>query len=168
MAEAALSQLELDELWLIPARQSPFKERPQASDAHRLEMLALATHGLPRTRIDQRELTRKGASYTIDTLHSIHQQHTNTELFLILGQDAWGEFEIWHRWQAILDLAQVAVVNRPDAAPPPHHLPYTPLEMPANTASSTEVRTRIASGELLIGLVPETVSQYITAHRLYA
>jgi len=187
VAHAVIDTLSLDELKLIPAAASPFKDQPHATDQQRLDMLDLAFDPAnhPGISIDTRELNRPPPSYTIDTLRLLKQDLADARLFLILGQDAWLGFEKWHQWQQILDLVHLAVVNRPDAAPEPpspfwkDRLKSDPkqlsdagevvqISMPPQLASSTDIRQRAHDGQELNSLVPPAVQRYIKHHQLYA
>ena len=65
MAEA----LHLDGVLLIPTFVPPHKIRESmASAEHRLAMCRLATEGQPLLQVSDLELTRQGASFTVDTL----------------------------------------------------------------------------------------------------
>ena len=69
LADAALSELQLARLYLVPAAQSPFKpEDTPTGNGARLELLQLAFADHDRCEIDPQELQRGGTSYTIDTL----------------------------------------------------------------------------------------------------
>src|SRR5690606_20992264 len=65
MAEAALAQLGLDLLLILPTGQAWHKSRPLTAAAHRLAMSRLAFSDLPHTRIDDREMRRNGPTYTV-------------------------------------------------------------------------------------------------------
>ena len=69
LADAALDELSLDTLYLIPAAQSPFKpdNRPVGGEA-RVKLLRLAFDGRENCEVDDQELDRGTASYTMDTV----------------------------------------------------------------------------------------------------
>ena len=63
VARAALAEVELDQLFIIPAAQSPFKpEQSPAPAADRLAWLRLAFGDEPRCEIDAQEIERAGVS----------------------------------------------------------------------------------------------------------
>ena len=69
VAMAALEELKLDRLFIVPAAQSPFKpEQKPASSNIRLRLLRLAFAGHNKCEIDTQELERNGVSYSIDTV----------------------------------------------------------------------------------------------------
>ena len=163
IANAALDELALDRVYFVPARHSPLKQDgPIASAEDRIAMLAAATHDETRFRVSPVELDRTGPSFTIDTLESLRDQGP---LFLILGSDAYADFERWREPARIRDLATIAVAARPGAPNAPQGVRM--LDLPLMDISSRELRARAARGRSLRYLVPEAVLRYIEEHRLY-
>jgi len=78
-------------------------------------MLRLAVAGEPLLEASDMEARRPGASYTVDTLREVGRTHPGSELFLIVGIDAWREVDTWHRPEDLLGLASVIVTSRPGA-----------------------------------------------------
>ncbi|HMN92414.1 MAG TPA: nicotinate (nicotinamide) nucleotide adenylyltransferase [Hydrogenophaga sp.] len=181
LAETALTQLGLDRLHVIPTGQAWHKARVLSAAPHRLAMCELAFGDLPGVKIDDREIRRKGPSYTADTLAELRALYPNARLYLILGADQLLSFRSWVRWQEVLEQARLAVADRPldetateqgDRAVCPDlsevDLPFEALHMPAWRLSATAVRQRAASDARSIGqMVPEAVSSYISQHSLY-
>jgi nicotinate-nucleotide adenylyltransferase len=163
IANAALDELGLDWVYFVPARRSPLKQDgPIASAEDRLAMLTAATRDEPRFRLSSVELDRKGPSFTVDTLELLRGEG---ELFLILGSDAYTDFERWREPARIRDLAKIVLAARPGApnAPPDVRM----LDSPLMDISSRELRARAARGRSLRYLVPEAALRYIEEHRLY-
>src|SRR5271170_4436488 len=82
VARAAIEELGLDRLFFIPAAQSPFKpdDKP-APAAERLRLLRLALAGKTNCEVDEQEIRRGGASYTIETLRDYSKRFPRAELF---------------------------------------------------------------------------------------
>jgi nicotinate-nucleotide adenylyltransferase len=75
-------------------------------------MLRIAVTDTPLV-VDDRELRRDGASYTIDTLLSLRAElGPDCSLVLCLGLDAFARLGSWHRWQELVSLAHLAVATR--------------------------------------------------------
>ncbi|MEM1396287.1 MAG: TauD/TfdA family dioxygenase, partial [Pseudomonadota bacterium] len=73
LADCCAKQANLDEVWFVPTANQPLKPAgPQASGAHRLSMLELATADRSEFVSSPVELDRGGVSYTVDTLAIIH------------------------------------------------------------------------------------------------
>ena len=163
IANAALDELDLDRVYFVPARRSPLKQDgPIATPGDRLAMLTAATEGEPRFRVSPIELDREGPSFTVETLESLRGEG---ELFLILGSDAYADFERWRAPERIRALATIVLAARPGAPNAPHGVRM--LDSPLMDISSRELRARAARGRSLRYLVPEAVLRYIEEHRLY-
>jgi nicotinate-nucleotide adenylyltransferase len=122
LAQAALDALALEELRFIPAAQSWQKGAPGANGAQRAAMLRLATAPFAHMQVDERELTRGGASYTIDTARSLREElGPDVALFLVLGADQFLNLPTWREWQALFDLVNFAVAGRPGYGLDPQH-----------------------------------------------
>ena len=96
----------------MPCYQSPTGKQPIASPAQRFEMLQRMLQGHPTFKADNRELTRQGISYTIDTLKSYRAEYPDTPLYLIIGSDNFETFETWRAYEKILEEVNLIVVNR--------------------------------------------------------
>ena len=183
LAQAAIEQLQLDELKIIPTGFAWHKDRVLSAAEHRLKLTQLAFSGLDRVCIDDREIKREGRSYTIDTLDALQAEEPGSAFFLLIGGDQLAAFTQWHRWQDILLLATVCVAERPlQVSAPADVLAQTPalrpslrLQLPPMTVSATAIRQLIASHSGapstsqpdLAGLVPDAVARYISLHGLY-
>lgn len=171
LAEAALAQLDLDALHIVPTGQAWHKARPLTDATHRLAMCQRAFGDLPGVVLDARELRRTGPSYTVDTLTELRAEHPAAELLLLLGADQWAALPTWKRWRDVLALATVVVAQRPGCvAPGPSGASALSLELPPLPVSSTAVRAAVAAGAddaALRALVPAAVARYIVEHGLY-
>jgi nicotinate-nucleotide adenylyltransferase len=180
LAEAALAQLDLAELHVIPTGQAWHKSRTLTPKEDRLAMTRLAFAGLQGTVVvDSREVLRDGPTYTLDTLHELQGEQPGSQLVLIMGADQATALPSWHGWQDILRTAIVSVAYRAlstgdTARFDPKMLPGLPagarfeaLELPLMDTSATEVRRRVALGVDISSLVPPSVARYIDQHHLY-
>lgn len=169
IAAAAMRQLGLDVLLLIPNARSPLKSAgPIASFAQRVDMLQLAITAHPEYVVSQIEGARGNTSYTIDTLRELAVLYPKAEFHLIVGADALADFQLWREHEDIRRLAQIAYVGRPGSTIKPDGITATRLEMPPMDVSSTAVRDRVRDGQPIDEFVPPVVAEYISAHRLYS
>jgi nicotinate-nucleotide adenylyltransferase len=163
IANDALDELDLGRVYFVPARRSPLKQDgPVAGAEDRLAMLTAAIADEPRFRVSRVELEREGPSFSVDTLEAIRGEG---ELFLILGSDAYADFERWREPARIRSLATIVVAARPGAPNAPADVRM--LDSPLMDISSRELRARAARGRSLRYLVPEAALRYIEEHRLY-
>ncbi len=113
MAQELAEALNLDEVRFIPSANPPHKKMPAASAEQRVQMTQLAIGDNPLFKIDTRELDRRGASYTIDTLISLRQEiGMHASICLIMGTDAFSKLNTWHRWQELLNFCHIILVKR--------------------------------------------------------
>jgi nicotinate-nucleotide adenylyltransferase len=105
--------LRLDHLRLIPSGLPPHREAPQVGARERLAMVEVAAAGEAAFVVDDRELRREGPSYTLDTLKSLREEFPQQPMALIVGADAFREFDTWHEWRSIIDYAHIVVMQRP-------------------------------------------------------
>ncbi len=179
LAEQCREQLELDEIWLIPAGAPPHKQGETITDGNaRAEMLELATAGMPEFHVQRFELHREGPSYTVDTLQRLHDEDDSRDLFFLMGADSLEELETWREPDHITDLATVVAVNRGDDPLPDQQSLEMKLgdkiarriayaQMPGVDYSSTDIRARIAKGKSVRFQIPRAVEEYIRQHNMY-
>ncbi|MEP7303385.1 MAG: nicotinate-nucleotide adenylyltransferase [Caldimonas sp.] len=172
LAATALDQLRLDELRWIPVGQPWQKTRRLADAADRETMVRLAIAGEPRFALDRCELRRRGPSFTLDTVRELVAGLAGAQWFLVLGQDQYASLHTWRDWRELLGLVTLAIANRPGAALAVNsqitRVEHQTVLLPMMDISSTEVRRRVAAGESIAGLVPESVASYIEQRRLYS
>ena len=157
----AMVSLEFERVLYIPAFQSPLKEESPTSAVHRLTMLELAIEDAPWAEISTIELNRSGTSYTIDTIESLI--NNGEELRLLIGADQWKQFQLWHRWEEIVKLANPAIMPRSGIDVDDTRL----LSIEPLPAASTNIRSLIERGGSIESFVCPKVSSYIAQHALY-
>lgn len=191
-ADAASAAMALGEVVLIPAHDQPLRViEPRASVYQRFAMTTLAVEDRPECHVSDIELVRQGRSYTEDTLRALHAGGwQGSQLFFILGTDAFAGIAAWHGYPDFLDLAHLVVIARPgtsieDATQRTPELrdrmstvPREPVASDGPTriflvhahtrdVSSTMIRERLASGQPIDELVPPAVARHIYKHHLY-
>jgi len=195
VAQVALDALALAQVLFIPSSKPPHKmERAIAPFADRLAMLKLALGGRSRFAVSALEGERQELSYTLDTLKELrHRLGEETSLFFLMGFDAFVEMATWKSFRDIPKLADIVVVNRPQAqqgsmaaairhvfgvqgggaqimpglwqlAGNGHIHELVMAEMPV---SSTVIRQALAAGQDVSAMLHPQVVAYIREHRLY-
>ena len=175
LARAAVEQLRLDELRVLPTGQAWHKARSLSAAEDRLAMAREAFGPVPRAVVDDRELRRAGPTYTIDTLRQLKAEFPHAQLMLVIGADQAEALHSWRECEQILKLATVAVAARarPDPDAPPFDASSLPranfaaVELPNMPVSATQVRALVAAGQGIDHLVPSGVASYIARHHLY-
>ena len=179
----------LEEVRFIPCGDPPHKSITAANALQRFEMVEIAIRDHDKFLADDREVVRKGASYTVDTLDSLRAEFPNASLCLILGMDAFLGLPNWYQWQRILELANIIVAHRPGWRKPTdgrlkeilmdqgtafpdelhwHHAgriyihAVTQLEI-----ASSRIRDLVQSGNNTRFLLPDEVNEYILKPHCY-
>jgi len=198
VADHVLQTIGLDAVWFIPAAIPPHKEghadgRAITDFGHRLQMLRLAIVGEKQFSVSDIEAKRNSPSYSIDTV-KILLEHTGSqsELFFIVGADAFLEIDTWKSYIELPTLACFVIISRPTYSPAkvgevikrnyPHYTcdPATGIwtspagkgafivsSMAPVPVSSTEIRQKVKDGKDIAGLVPSAIADYIAREGLY-
>jgi nicotinate-nucleotide adenylyltransferase len=179
LAEQCREQCRLDQVWFVPAGVPPHKPaQTLAPGKARAEMLELAVAGHDFLRVDRRELDRSNPCYTVETLAGLKAEDSTRELVFLMGADSLAEFSTWREPRRIVELAELAVVNRGGATLPDltslRELLGEPLlarihfvTISGVDVSSSDVRRRIREGKSIRYMVPRAVECYIETHGFY-
>jgi nicotinate-nucleotide adenylyltransferase len=170
VADAACKQFELDEIMWIPTHVSPFKTQdPTADAAHRIEMTRRTVASRPAYSVSRDEIDRGGVSFTVDTLRAVAARRPEAELFLLMGADAFADFESWKDPEAIRRMARLVVYPRGRLEHVRGDLRSEDgwLDGPTWDISSEDIRSRIERGESAAEWLPGPVWEYIVTNGLY-
>lgn len=185
--------LELASVHLLPASQPAHREPPSGSLEQRLAMLKLAVCEEPLLEIDERECNRPGPSYMVDTLASLREEFgSDVPVILILGIDSFLTLAEWVRWEEIINLAHILVLDRPgwdnrlEGMLPELkrllnecevHTRAPLLETPSGSVlrisltqlniSASQIRQFVAKGRSVRYLLPDAVADFILKNRVY-
>ncbi len=182
--------LQLERLRLIPCNFPGHRDQPGCSAAQRLEMVRLAVDDEPGLEVDDRELRSPEPSYSINTLASLRQEvGPDASLCMVMGMDSYLTLPSWHRWQELLDLTHILVVQRPGWEFVPDrqmenwtllhriHHPQQLRSAPAGYVllhrltplgiSATQIRELVRTNQSPRYLIPDRVWRYIREQGLY-
>jgi nicotinate-nucleotide adenylyltransferase len=158
-------------VWLPAGRQWQKPDQIMAAAVHRAGMIKRLIADEPRFVLDERELHRRGPSFTADTLREFAKQNPRVELMFLIGQDQYARLPSWYQVETVTTLATLVVVPRSGEAVvtppglPAHRLQV--LDLPETPLSSTAVRDAVVHGEDISPMVGAEVASYIASHRLY-
>jgi nicotinate-nucleotide adenylyltransferase len=199
IARQTREALELDQILYIPTSHPPHKPNGSLAPAQdRYEMVRLAIASDPVLAISDVEIRRPGKSYSIDTIRQLQQEYgPHTQLFFLIGLDAFLDFPSWRDPRTLLELCSFVVLSRPGLSfrslstvpllPP---IPYPSLadldagrifrieaqiggqrliclKQPPCPISASDIRARIRQGLPVANLLPPLVESYILRHHLY-
>ena len=184
-----LQALNFEEIRFMPCGNPPHRDQAHANAEFRFEMVAAAIEGQHGFVVDDRELSRKGPSYSVDSLNTLRTDFPLRSIALIIGMDAFIDLPKWYQWQEILQLSHIVVAHRPgwrlpDMGPLGELLTtrgthrvddlheaksghiyihdVTQLEI-----SSSEIRELISLGRIPRFLMPDSVCEIIKRTRCY-
>ena len=193
LAEHFVQLLRPDELRIIPTGNPWQKHGLQASPADRVEMArrAFGAQQVP-VAIDEQEIHRASATYTIDTLRALRAElGPAVSIVFLMGADQLQHLDTWQDWRALFDYAHLCAASRPGFGLEAEHVPAAvtdefrrreaSAELIRTTPhgrgclapglavdiSSTEIRAALQRGERPESLIPAGVLDYIEQQHLY-
>ncbi|TWT40924.1 Nicotinate-nucleotide adenylyltransferase [Phycisphaerae bacterium RAS1] len=183
IARFAAARLSIPRVVLIPSGQPPHKrEAALAAGEHRLAMCRLAVAGDELFEVSDWELNRGGPSYTLLTVQEFRRRvGMDVRVCWLIGADMLRDLGSWYRIGELAGLCTFVSMARPGVARPDLALALPMLtaqqrseiaayiiDGPLIDISATDIRQRVARGETIGDVVPESVAAYVAAHRLYA
>ncbi|MDB6132626.1 MAG: nicotinate (nicotinamide) nucleotide adenylyltransferase [Verrucomicrobiales bacterium] len=169
IAGAAVRQASLDQVIFLPAARSPFKDRGPVADGElRMAMLKAAAAGLPWASASGWELPRPVPSYSWQAAeHFTREVDPRAEWFWLMGADQWQALGRWNRWEHLAGMVTFLIFGRDGQQPPPRPGVRARFLNGEFTGSSTEIRSRLACGQGIAGLVPPAVERIILESGVY-
>ncbi len=193
-AEDIYQSFRLDQVIFIPSAHPPHKKVQEIPPASlRVAMVQLAIADNPHFALSEVEVHREGKSYSFETIGYFRRQFgLQTNLYFILGLDAFLEVNTWKRYTELFELCHFIVMTRPgfEKKFSPEHLPIDlaehfcydtlkagyihrsgygvfPKEITALDISSTTIRRNFQKGLSVKYLLAPAVEEFIYRHNLY-
>lgn len=118
VAAQTRDRLSLDRVVFIPSGDPPHKPPGSLAPAHhRVEMVRRATAAEPTFLVSDVEVRRPALSYSIETVQALRVEFgAGTDLFFLVGLDAFSQFPSWRQAPELLKLCHFVVISRPGAA----------------------------------------------------
>jgi nicotinate-nucleotide adenylyltransferase len=182
VARSVAESLGLDRVIFLPSASPPHKDSSDLlSQEHRARMAELAIANEPLFALDDYDLTRKGPTYTVETVAYFKGLFgAGAELAWIIGADSLPELKSWHRVSELVDACRIVTAARPGWEAPDlsilrpelsdeqiERLGRDILATPRIDVSATDIRRRVRTGRSIRYLVPDAVGDYIQRHELY-
>ena len=179
LAEWAINEVSLDEVWLIPNGKSYLKEEQEIASAEdRLRMTELAVKRNRYFKCLDLEVKRDGYTYSYETMEELTRAYPGNEFYFILGADCLFTLETWKYPERLLRCCKLVAAVRNDASLEEMEEKKVELEQRFGgeilllpfirmSLSSTEIRKRIRQGKSIRYMVPDSVLTYIEGKRLY-
>ena len=109
---AALELVQPDRVIVMPAGIPPHKAASATPGEVRLAMCDCFKALSPLVEVSDWELRQGGRSFTVHTLEMLRRRFPDAALYLSVGSDMLLTFQLWCRWQDILQMATVVVESR--------------------------------------------------------
>ncbi|AST92652.1 nicotinic acid mononucleotide adenylyltransferase [Sutcliffiella cohnii] len=167
IANEVKHRLSLDEIWFMPNRIPPHKQRDSITSTElRIQMIETAINHNQHFRLETIELDREGPSYSYDTIVLLLKKHPDKQFNFIIGADMVEYLPHWYKIDELINKVQFVGVKRPGYQ---LETPYPVLEVetPLFDVSSTNVRERVKEGKPIQYFVPQEVEHIIEENRLY-
>lgn len=179
LAQAALDRFQLDRVFFMPAKLSPFKRQLTMTDAEtRYKMVELATEDNPGFEVSDLELNRPEPSYTIDTIRILKDRYPGVEIYFIAGADSVMQLEGWMTFEELLQEVIFLAAYRPShpraqleaevlRLNSTYNADIRLIDFPDVDVSSSYIRESILRGGSVRYLVTDCVREYIEQHGVY-
>jgi nicotinate-nucleotide adenylyltransferase len=154
IVEAALEQLDIDKVVIVPAYLNPFKSHAHAPASLRLKWLRKIYDGNDCVAVSDFEIAKQRPVPTIETVR--HFLATAEKLYVIIGADNLAALEAWYAFTE-LDALVTWVVARRDGINVPDRFATLDIDSPV---SSTDLRRAMAPHELPAPVADEIAAYY--------
>ncbi|UTR09325.1 nicotinate-nucleotide adenylyltransferase [Evansella sp. LMS18] len=170
MAEEARLKMELDEIWWVPNRVPPHKEKTSRTTAmDRLDMVESMTKLNKCYKVCDIELKMEGPSYTVHTIEKLLEKYPDYSFYFIIGEDSLLTLQDWYGSDRLLAMVKFIVIRRPGYTYEEHETApsITIIQGPVIDVSSTLIRETIYEKKLNKFLLTKEVYSLIEERGLY-
>ncbi len=196
-AEEVKEILRFDRILFVPSGNPPLKTGDLPDAMKRYEMVRLATAGNRAFNVLDIESVKHAKSYTVETLEVLLERYAGTELYFMLGMDAFLDIPNWRMPEKLVSIINFVVISRPgrkfqDLLSSPY-LDAEPADLKTLDESgrefkiirlrtlkeaalvkttpidisSSDIRRRLLAGLSIKYLLPESVESFIISNKLY-
>lgn len=151
IAEWALTDAAMDEVWIVLSPQNPMKNSDASPFEHRAAMINLAIEGKDRIKLCTVESTLCPPCYSINTIIALQEANPDCAFSILCGTDVAKQSGHWHRAEELHKMVRFIEYPR-----------YENCFLKFHDISSTEIR----QGSKLEYLHP-AVRSYIEQHQIY-
>ena len=181
---------QLDKVHFVPTNIPTSSKKIIASSTDRIDMMKICLND-SNSIIDDREISRGGISYMIDTIESIKKDYTNANLYLLIGIDVLQNINLWKSFNKIIKTCNIIVssrshksidyvkdINKNSQLHPListdrtmfHSDSYGKIyleETSVVNTSSTEIRDKLGYKESVRGLISPQLEKWLSKHKIY-
>lgn len=173
LAKQAKKTLGLQKVLFIPAGDPWMKnDKNLSAPRHRLKMTYLALENNGDFQVDDLEITRKGTSYTIDTIIELKNRFDlGTDFYLIMGEDAVSQINFWKDPNYLMKMVKLAVMSRAQekSLSPDKDIEFVRIKNSERflEVSSSKIRKNVNERIPIKEFVHRDVEKYIRDKKLY-
>ncbi|MCP4669986.1 MAG: nicotinate (nicotinamide) nucleotide adenylyltransferase [Desulfobacula sp.] len=112
--EHVKKQFRLEKIFIIPSATPPHKPDINLACANdRFNMVKTSLESFDDFFVSEKELERKGPSFTIDTIHEFKNEYeNNTCFYLLMGSDAFLDITTWKNKDKIFEIVPIIIMLR--------------------------------------------------------
>ena len=181
---------QLDKVHFVPTNIPTSSKKIIASSTDRIDMMKICLND-SNSIIDNREISRGGISYMIDTVESIKKDYTNANLYLLIGIDVLQNINLWKSFDKIIKTCNIIVssrshksidyvkdINKNSQLHPListdrtifHSDSYGKIYLEETSmvnTSSTEIRDKLGYKQSVKGLISPQLEKWLSKHKIY-
>lgn len=176
LVRAAIEQLRLDKVIVMPSFLSPHKQNGgNVSAQERYEMCRIAFRNVHEAEVSDFELLRGETSYSYVTCGWLAERYPSAERFFLVGADMLDYFPRWVRPREILRFVRLAACGRGVVLTQKEHdkflenfgTDFSEVNFTGKEISSTGLRVALAFPNTDLSALDEEVLAYIEERGLY-
>lgn len=172
LAKQILQKIDnIEKVVFVPV-STKYNKSGLATDEDRFSMLKTICKDEEKLDVSSIELSSDRQLYTIETLQKIKEQYPDKKVYFVLGTDNLKELETWYEFEEILKNFKVLVLERDNDNMEDIIKNSKVLKQYQNSfikieninkidMSSSYIRERIKSGQLIKGMVPEEIEKEV-------
>ena len=163
IANHAVNETDLKQVWFIVSPQNPFKQSASLlNEYHRLHLIKSAIDGENNLRASSVEFNLTKPSYTVDSLAYLKEKFPEHEFSILMGSDGFQNLNKWKNYEVIVKNHQIYIYKRPGfEITDTYGAVIQVLEAPLLEISSTHIRELIKKRKSIRFLVPDVVKEEI-------
>ena len=181
---------QLDKVHFVPTNIPTSSKKIIASSTDRIDMMKICLND-SNSIIDDREISRGGISYMIDTIESIKKDYSDANLYLLIGIDILQNINLWKSFDKIIKTCNIIVssrshksidyvkdINKNSQLHPListdrtifHSDSYGKIYLEETSmvnTSSTEIRDKLGYKQSVRGLISPQLEKWLSKHKIY-
>lgn len=169
IANHAVNETDLKQVWFIVSPQNPFKQSAALlNEYHRLHLIKSAIDGENNLRASSVEFNLPKPSYTVDSLAYLKEKYPEHEFCILMGSDGFRNLNKWKNYEVIVKNHRIYIYKRPGfEIMDTHGATIQVLDAPLLEISSTRIRELIKNRKSIRFLVPDVVKEEIEIGAYY-